>query len=141
MPRDTDRYDVFVSYARAGVITSIQGLTLGEPHEAHALDILEEHRPFAAGEDFMPRIVRLHRLVGQVLRRDMSPADLAARQAAVEALVRQRDIALEHTTRWQEAAWELDPFVALRLSNLGQSFLAMTVLRCRVPLAARAGPR
>ena len=67
----------------------------------------------AAGEDASPRIVRVHRLVADLLRRDMSPEDIAARQRAVDQLVTDRDAALEQTTRWQEVAWELEPFDAL----------------------------
>jgi len=67
----------------------------------------------AEGEDARPRTVRVHRLVGDLLRREMSPEDFAARQRAVNQLVRARDAAFEQITRWQQAAWELEPFDAL----------------------------
>ena len=88
-----------------------------------------------------PRLVRVHRLVQDLVwssafRRQFGvpalagrqgenpPAqppeggtpsgdDRTARQQAVDAIVRERDAALEKTTRWENARWELEPFGAL----------------------------
>ncbi len=67
----------------------------------------------ADGEGDNPRLVRLHRLVGDLIRRELAEEDLSIRQQAIEALVRQRDAALEQTTHWQEARWEIEPLDAL----------------------------
>jgi len=67
----------------------------------------------AEGEGHNPRLVRIHRLVQDVVRRELSERELSARQQAIEALVRERDGELKKTTRWQEARWEIEPFEAL----------------------------
>ncbi|HUT33577.1 MAG TPA: toll/interleukin-1 receptor domain-containing protein [Planctomycetota bacterium] len=67
----------------------------------------------AAGEDARPRIVRVHRLVQDLIQRELSDADRAARHSAVDQLARERDAVLRKTTNWQEARWELEPFDAL----------------------------
>jgi tetratricopeptide (TPR) repeat protein len=59
------------------------------------------------------RIVRLHRLVQELVRRDMAADQLLARQRSLDALVRARDAALAATTRWTDARWELEPLDAL----------------------------
>ena len=69
----------------------------------------------AEGEGHLPRLVRVHRLVQDLVRRDLPEQDLGARKQAVEALVRQRDADLENTTRWEETRWEIEPLEALAL--------------------------
>ncbi len=59
------------------------------------------------------RIVRVHRLLQDLVRRQLPPAELSRRQTAVEALVSERAGALEKIVRWEEARWELEPFDAL----------------------------
>ncbi|MEI7941253.1 MAG: toll/interleukin-1 receptor domain-containing protein, partial [Verrucomicrobiota bacterium] len=60
-----------------------------------------------------PRLLRVHRLVQDLVRRELAGADRTARQQAVDALVKERDAALEKTTRWEDARWELEPLEAL----------------------------
>ena len=60
-----------------------------------------------------PRLLRVHRLVQELVRRDQPESDRTARQQAVDALVKERDAALEKTTQWPGARWELEPFGAL----------------------------
>ena len=67
----------------------------------------------AEGETTQPHLVRCHRLLQELLRRQTSAKRLALRQKQVNALVGQRDAALQKTTHWQEARWELEPFEAL----------------------------
>lgn len=57
--------------------------------------------------------MRIHRLVQDPMKRGLSAADRADRQQAVDALVKERAAALEKTTRWTEARWELEPLTAL----------------------------
>jgi tetratricopeptide (TPR) repeat protein len=59
------------------------------------------------------RQVRLHRLVRELLRRELSADESAQRQDNLDALVKARDAELGKTTQWQEAVWELEPFDAL----------------------------
>ena len=66
-----------------------------------------------ADADGFPLTARIHRIVQDLVRRGLSPDQLAARQQAIEGLVQQRAAALEATTRWEEARWELDPLDAL----------------------------
>ncbi len=67
----------------------------------------------AEGEGHTPRLVRVHRLVQDLVQRDLSAGELAAFSEAVEQLVEARDAALENTVRWEEARWELEPMEAL----------------------------
>ena len=60
-----------------------------------------------------PRLLRVHRLVQELVRRDLPEADRTARQQAVDALVKERAAALEKATRWEEARWEIAPLAAL----------------------------
>ena len=60
-----------------------------------------------------PRLLRVHRLVQELVRRDLPEADRNARQQAVDALVKERDAALEKTTTWEKARWEINPLAAL----------------------------
>ncbi len=64
-------------------------------------------------ESTEPRLLRVHRLVQELVRRDLAEADCAARQQAVDTLVEQRAAALEQTTQWENARWELEPLGAL----------------------------
>jgi tetratricopeptide (TPR) repeat protein len=67
----------------------------------------------AMGEDGQPLVVRVHRLVQQLMLRDCSGPERAELTQSVGDLVAQRDAILEKTTHWVEARWELDPFTAL----------------------------
>ncbi len=59
------------------------------------------------------RLVRVHRLVQDLVRRDLDEATVAERQQALQALIEERDRVLKQTTRWQAARWELEPLDAL----------------------------
>ncbi len=58
-------------------------------------------------------VVRVHRLVQEVVYRQAAPEESAARESAVFQLVKNRDDALKATTSWRNARWELDPMDAL----------------------------
>ena len=60
-----------------------------------------------------PRLLTVHRLVQDRVRRRTPPADLAARQQAIDSLLEERNLALQNTVLWEDARWELDPFEAL----------------------------
>jgi tetratricopeptide (TPR) repeat protein len=64
-------------------------------------------------EDGQPRVVRVHRLVQQLVIRDCPEPERAAHQQAVDVLIRDRDAVLEKTTEWTPARWELEPLTAL----------------------------
>jgi len=59
------------------------------------------------------RLVRVHRLVQDLVRDDLSEEELSERQQAVEQLVAIRADALKKTTDWQNACWEVEPLDAL----------------------------
>jgi tetratricopeptide (TPR) repeat protein len=59
------------------------------------------------------QIVRVHRLVQDLLCGQMPAPELAARRQAVERLVEDRNAAMKATTRWEKARWELEPLDAL----------------------------
>jgi hypothetical protein len=59
------------------------------------------------------RIVRVHRLVQDLLCSQMPGQQVAARQQAIQNLVETRAAALEATTRWEAARWELEPLDAM----------------------------
>jgi tetratricopeptide (TPR) repeat protein len=63
--------------------------------------------------DGQPLVARIHRLVQELVRRELAPGELAARQDAVRELMEERDAALRETTHWPEARWELEPLDAL----------------------------
>ena len=67
----------------------------------------------ADGEGHSPRVVRVHRLVQDLVLRAIPEQHASWRQQAIENLVRQRDAALQETTRWQENRWEIEPLDAL----------------------------
>jgi hypothetical protein len=58
-------------------------------------------------------IVRIHRLVQDLIHQKTAAEDLAVRQKAVDSLILERDAALKGTTAWIEARWELEPLTAL----------------------------
>jgi len=60
-----------------------------------------------------PRVVRVHRLVQELMLRDGTVAKRKALQRAVDKWMEQRAAALAETTRWEEARWELEPFAAM----------------------------
>jgi tetratricopeptide (TPR) repeat protein len=64
-------------------------------------------------EDGQLRLVRVHRLVQQLVLRDCPEPERAAHQHAVDALIMERDDDLETTTVWTPARWELEPLTAL----------------------------
>ena len=59
------------------------------------------------------RLVRVHRLVQDLVRSELTEEDLAARHYSVYTLIRQRDAELGETSLWQEARWEIEPLDAL----------------------------
>jgi hypothetical protein len=59
------------------------------------------------------RMVRVHRLLQDLVCDELTPSELTARQQAVENLVRERTTALEQTTRWESGRWEIEPLDAL----------------------------
>jgi tetratricopeptide (TPR) repeat protein len=72
-----------------------------------ATDVLDEQK--------QPRVVRVHRLLQELMLSDRSETELTALQPAVDALIRERDAALRKVTNWLEARWELEPLTALAL--------------------------
>jgi len=64
-------------------------------------------------EEGQPRVVRVHRLVQQLVLRDCAGSERTALQQVVDALIVERDAVLENTTDWVEARWELEPLAAL----------------------------
>ena len=81
------------------------------------LDLLLGLRLFLAGEAVDAEghllIVRMHRLVQDLMREKADPEDLAAMLQAVDALADERDAVLKKTTAWTTTRWELEPFTAL----------------------------
>ncbi len=60
-----------------------------------------------------PRLLRIHRLVQELVCRESTEEERSARQQAVDTLVAERAAALEKETHWDDARWELEPFGAL----------------------------
>jgi tetratricopeptide (TPR) repeat protein len=60
-----------------------------------------------------PRLMRVHRLVQELMLRELPHEERTARQQAVDALVEERAAALKNETRLQESRWELEPLGAL----------------------------
>ena len=81
------------------------------------LDQLLGLRLFQPGEELDTKgdllIVRMHRLIQDLMRQKTTAADLGSRQQAVDLLVKNRDEALRHMTRWIETRWELAALTAL----------------------------
>jgi tetratricopeptide (TPR) repeat protein len=66
-------------------------------------------------EDGTPRLVRVHRLVQQLVLSNCPEPVRTAHQQAVDALITERDAALEEITDWVKARWELEPLTALAI--------------------------
>ncbi len=66
-------------------------------------------------------VVRVHRLVQEIVSRQFTQEESAARESAVRRLVEERDAVLQATTTWQNAHWELDPLEALAILRAGQN--------------------
>jgi tetratricopeptide (TPR) repeat protein len=64
-------------------------------------------------EEGQPRVVRVHRLVQELVLRDCPESERSVHQQEVAALIRDRDAALEKTIEWGKARWELEPLTAL----------------------------
>jgi tetratricopeptide (TPR) repeat protein len=60
-----------------------------------------------------PLVVRMHRLLQEVVRSNLSMEEQVKHQTAVEELVTSRVEALEQVTQWHEARWELEPLEGL----------------------------
>ncbi|MCB2188395.1 MAG: tetratricopeptide repeat protein [Deltaproteobacteria bacterium] len=60
-----------------------------------------------------PRLARQHRLIQDLLRREMAREVVLGRYAAVTEVVADRVKALREETRWVQARWELRPLEAL----------------------------
>jgi tetratricopeptide (TPR) repeat protein len=58
-------------------------------------------------------IVRVHRLVQDLIRQKTGAEDLAVQQQAIDTLIKERDAILEATTEWMKARWELEPLAGL----------------------------
>ena len=67
----------------------------------------------AEGETTEPRVVRVHRLVQELVRLNRPEPEKAARQTGIDELIAQRIAVLEKVTNWVEARWELEPLSAL----------------------------
>jgi len=67
----------------------------------------------AEEESSEPRIVRVHRLVQDVVKTGMSGEQLGSLQQAIDKLVLARAAELDRETHWEEARWELEPLEAL----------------------------
>jgi len=65
------------------------------------------------GESGDDRLVRIHRLVQDVVQKELPQKELSKRKTAVDKLVRARIFAQGKTTDWQAARWELEPLDAL----------------------------
>jgi tetratricopeptide (TPR) repeat protein len=65
------------------------------------------------GETNEPCLIRMHRLLQDLLRSRMPAAEFTCRQKAVEELIEQRVAALKQTTKWTDARWEVEPLDAL----------------------------
>ncbi|MGD0539804.1 MAG: TIR domain-containing protein [Verrucomicrobiota bacterium] len=63
--------------------------------------------------DGQPRVLRVHRLVQQLILRDCPAETCLERQQAVDDLIRQRTVVLERTAGWESSSWELEPLTAL----------------------------
>lgn len=63
--------------------------------------------------DGQPLVVRVHRLVQQLMLCDCPAKEHAERQQIVDELVDERARVFEKTTNWVEARWELEPLDAL----------------------------
>jgi tetratricopeptide (TPR) repeat protein len=59
------------------------------------------------------RVVRVHRLVQEIIRREMPPDIFNQRQNTLNAFMSERAVSLEKTVHWEEARWELQPIAAL----------------------------
>lgn len=68
-----------------------------------------------AEEDERHLLVRMHRLVQEVVRGRLNSDELAERQKSLEDLVGKRDAVLKNTTQWTSARWEMEPLEALAL--------------------------
>ena len=64
-------------------------------------------------EEQQPRVVRVHRLVQQLMLLDCPAPEREAMQQALDALITERDAALQSTSVWTTAVWELEPLTAL----------------------------
>ncbi len=60
------------------------------------------------------KIVRIHRLVQDLLRQEMAKENtLSVRQQEVNALIGRREAALQEVTQWEAYRWELEPIESL----------------------------
>jgi len=69
----------------------------------------------ADGEGHAPRMVRVHRLVQELIRNKLWACQLKRRQSAFDDLIVRRNAALQKATRWQDVRWEVEPLDALAL--------------------------
>ncbi|HEY3862613.1 MAG TPA: tetratricopeptide repeat protein [Verrucomicrobiae bacterium] len=63
-----------------------------------------------------PRLLRVHRLVQELILREHLPPNAperAERQQALDKFIWERDAVLKNTTNWVESRWELEPMTAL----------------------------
>ncbi len=85
----------------------------------------------ADGQGHQSRIMRIHRLVQDVIRQEATPEVWSQRQAAVESLFARRLDALEAVTRWEAHRWEIEPLDALvrAWADAGVEGLALIMYR------------
>jgi tetratricopeptide (TPR) repeat protein len=106
-------------------LVSLALLTRGQDGDHQALD-----------ESHQPRILRCHRLLQDFTRGRLTAAGKTTLQQAVDALVKARAAALEQTTQWQEARWELEPLAALGYAwaeaNRGEAAWLLTTVGLRL---------
>jgi len=103
-------------------------------------------------DEQQPRVVRVHRLVQQLMLLGCTAPQREAMQQALDALITERDAALENTTSWTTAVWELEPLTALAelwdegsnpraawlLNQMGQSWQTIAQWGQAEPLMRRA---
>ena len=109
---------VAVPWLRALGADRYPGFRNGEGDSfSRSLELLLGLRLFQPGEAIDAEghllILRMHRLVQDLMRQKTGAEDLVESQTFVDALVRGRDAALESTTEWVKDRWELDPLTAL----------------------------
>jgi len=64
-------------------------------------------------DDGQPLVARVHRLIQQIVLRDVPAMEGAGQRQSLEELISERDAVLEGTSDWTQARWELAPLAAL----------------------------
>jgi len=79
-------------------------------------------------KESQPRVVRVHRLVQELVKLNCTDAEKARYQLSIDELIQQRIIVLDKEINWVQARWELEPFSALailwdKINHPGTTFL------------------